>query len=275
MTFRASAMGDDAKPLSPGWFSYRVLSASGRASKSEIVSFDESERQGLVFVKTIQHKFSVPLPAMGGAGGGSPALGGVAQGAATGLAPGAGGGSGGGRPQAAGSFAGNGTPAPPNVHADSLWVDVTGGKSGSVQKSGYANCSVTCQTATTQIPVGGLSAGADPQRPPPPPRGLTQPGAGPGVVQVPPATVQLPGASPVPSRPAGATPSTPTPPAGVPPTVPPTTPVPPAGVPTAPLPNPRTPPPATPTANPSAQPAKPAASAAPVPLARPATAGAR
>lgn len=182
MTFRASAMNDSAQPLAPGWFSYRVRSASGRVSRSDMVTFQESDRQGLVFVKTIEQKFSVPLPGSGNAPGGSGQRPGAAGGLAvqqndgnTGVAP-----AGHSRPGAAGNYAGGGSPTPPNVHADSLWVDITGGKSGSVQKSDYAAYNVTCQLQPVQLGGGGgVTANPGPNRP------TTHPGAQPQTAQLP------------------------------------------------------------------------------------------
>ena len=177
MTFRAQGTGADGKPLPPGHFSYKVRTLSGKASKTDMVVFQESDRSGPHFSKTITHKFMV-----GAAGTASatpaPGAGPVGQQAAGGLMAG-GAGSGGPGPAAgaAGSYASGAAPADPNVHKDSLWIDVETAKAGSVMKSDYFPYSVTCQVVKAigggpgsvqakpnpQLPASPLGESAGPQ----------------------------------------------------------------------------------------------------------------
>lgn len=166
MTFRAQGTGPDGQPLPPGHFSYKVRTLSGKVSKTDIVVLQESDRSGPHFSKTITHKFMVGAPGMAPTVS-APGVGPVGQQAAGGLMAG-GGGAGGPGPAAgaAGSYASGAAPVDPNVHKDSLWIDVEGAKAGSVMKSDYFPYSVTCQVAKA---IGGgpgsVQAKPNPQRP--------------------------------------------------------------------------------------------------------------
>lgn len=157
MVFRAEAEAPGGQPKAPGKFSYRVRSLSGKVSHVEEVTFSEGDRSGSSFSKTILQKFMVGAqPAAGGAAPGHPGLnGGQASGFTSGAASGGFGPLGAaGRPgggSAATGFASGVLPTPPNVHKDSLWIDIVSAANGSIQKSDYREYTVTCQAPPSAI----------------------------------------------------------------------------------------------------------------------------
>lgn len=180
MTFKAQGKNAQGQELPPGHFSYRVRSLSGKVSRTDQIFLQESDRSGPYFVKTLTQKFMVGVP--GTAQPQGVGVGPLGQQAAGGLmAGGSGGGGSGLAGSAMGSYATGGAPTPPNVHKDSLWIDIEGAKAGSVLKSDYSAYSVTCQPSTA---IGGgpgaVQARPDPQRP-----GATVPGGLSGGPQVP------------------------------------------------------------------------------------------
>jgi hypothetical protein len=149
MTFRAST---------PGHFSYRVLSASGKASPAEMISLKDSDKQGSEYVRVVQHKFAVGLPAERGVAGGMQAGGGGLASATNGTGESIGG----GRHPGAGAPGGfTAAPVAQGVHQDSLWIEITGGKAGSVQRSDYGRYKAEClPPAAPTVNPTGLGGGA-------------------------------------------------------------------------------------------------------------------
>lgn len=132
-----------------GPFSVRARSVTTNQVSAPIqLSMEESDKQGMVYVKQVQRSFLVGgQPQQGGVVGGQAGGGGLLLGQQL-PPPGPGG--------APGGVVAPGNPAPGNVYRDSLWVEVINAAPQSIVKSPYAQYEIECPTLTG---VGGGGAG--------------------------------------------------------------------------------------------------------------------